>query len=79
MHGNSRYEDTPGNGSVYVLTPWSSLVELQTIPHGHYYPANSESNVWVPKKMVKQIYIKKSLVHAVCAIPDFFQIIKEFE
>lgn len=50
VHGNSRYEDTPGNGSVYVLTPWGSLVELQIIPHGHYYPANSETNVWVPKK-----------------------------
>lgn len=50
VHGNSRYEDTPGNGSVYVSPPWGGLIELQTIPQGHYYPAASESQVWSPLK-----------------------------
>lgn len=35
IHGNSRYEDSPGNGSVYVKAPWGMLIELQTIPNGH--------------------------------------------
>lgn len=49
VHGNSRYEDTPGNGSVYVRAPWGTLIELQTIPNGHYYPDDSQSQVWMPK------------------------------
>ncbi|YAL83984.1 VOC family protein [Dermacoccaceae bacterium W4C1] len=48
VHGNSRYEDSPGNGSVYVRAPWGTLVELQTIPQGHYYPEDSQSQVWMP-------------------------------
>lgn len=48
VHGNSRYEDSPGNGSVYVKAPWGMLIELQTIPAGHYYPDDSESPVWMP-------------------------------
>ena len=48
VHANSRYEDTPGNGSVYVLAPWGTIIELQTIPNGHYHPADSEAEVWTP-------------------------------
>ncbi len=50
VHGNSRYEDSPGNGSVYVRAPWGTLIELQTIPEGYYYPADSEAEVWTPPK-----------------------------
>ena len=28
-HSNTRYEDTEGNQTVYVKTPWGSLIELQ--------------------------------------------------
>ncbi|WP_343826688.1 VOC family protein [Falsarthrobacter nasiphocae] len=48
VHGNGRYEDTPGNGGVYAKAPWGMLIELQTIPEGHYYPESSESEVWMP-------------------------------
>lgn len=48
VHENSRHEDSPGNGSVYVKAPWGMLIELQTIPGGHYYPPDSESDVWMP-------------------------------
>ncbi|MDN5570237.1 MAG: VOC family protein [Propionibacteriaceae bacterium] len=48
VHPNSRYEDSPGNGSVYVRAPWGMLIELQTIPRGHYYPKDSEAEVWMP-------------------------------
>lgn len=48
VHGNSRHEDTPGNGSVYVVPPWGGLIELQTIPGGNYYPADSEAQAWTP-------------------------------
>lgn len=48
VHGTSRYEDTPGSGSVYVQSPWGMLIELQTIPEGHYYPEDSQSPVWMP-------------------------------
>lgn len=48
VHGNSRHEDTEGNGSVYVKAPWGMLIELQTIPNGHYYPADSQADVWMP-------------------------------
>lgn len=48
VHGNSRHEDTPGNGSVYAITPWGGLIELQTIPGGFYYPDDSETEVWLP-------------------------------
>ncbi|MCD9028377.1 VOC family protein [Luteimonas sp. BDR2-5] len=50
VHGNSRYEDTPGNGSVYARAPWGSLIELQSIPGGYYYPPDSESEVWLPPR-----------------------------
>lgn len=50
VHGNSRYEDTPGNGSVYVRAPWGTLFELQTIPEGHYYPRDSQADVWMPER-----------------------------
>lgn len=49
IHGNSRHEDSPGNGSVYVRAPWGMLVELQTIPQGHYYGPDSEAEVWMPQ------------------------------
>lgn len=49
VHGNSRHEDTPGNGSVYVRSPWGMLIELQTIPGGHYYPEDSDTRVWMPE------------------------------
>lgn len=48
VHGNSRHEDTPGNGSVYVRPPWGGLVELQTIPGGNYYPDGSQAEAWLP-------------------------------
>lgn len=48
VHGNSRHEDTEGNGSVYVRAPWGMLIELQTIPNGHYYPQGSPVRVWMP-------------------------------
>lgn len=48
VHENSRYEDSEGNGSVYVTAPWGMLVELQTIPAGHYYPEGSAARVWMP-------------------------------
>lgn len=51
VHGNSRYEDTPGNGSVYGKAPWGTLIELQSIPGGHYYPDKSETQVWTPPKL----------------------------
>mgnify|MGYP001760424027 CR=1 FL=1 len=47
-HGNSRHEDTEGNGSVYVKAPWGMLIELQALPHGHYYGEDSEADVWTP-------------------------------
>lgn len=50
VHGNSRHEDTPGNGSVYVRPPWGGLIELQTIPAGNYYPEGSEADAWMPSK-----------------------------
>lgn len=49
VHENSRFEDTPGNGSVYVRAPWGMLIELQTIPGGNYYPEDSEAEVWMPE------------------------------
>ncbi|WP_213014785.1 VOC family protein [Acinetobacter rathckeae] len=32
LHENSKHEDTPNNASIYTLTPWHMLIELQTIP-----------------------------------------------
>lgn len=49
VHENSRYEDSDGNGSVYVEAPWGMLIELQTIPAGHYYPDGSSARVWMPE------------------------------
>lgn len=48
VHENSRHEDSEGNGSVYVKAPWGMLVELQTIPAGHYYPEGSTTRVCMP-------------------------------
>lgn len=49
IHGNSRHEDTDGNASVYFKTPWGSLIELQSIPKGYYYPNDSEAETWIPE------------------------------
>lgn len=48
-HANTRYEDTAGNQTVYIKTPWGSLIELQTVPNGFYYPENSEATVFIPE------------------------------
>lgn len=50
VHGNSRYEDSEGNGSVYVRPPWGGLIELQSIPGGNYYPDDSEAEAWLPRE-----------------------------
>ncbi|WP_180536403.1 VOC family protein [Staphylococcus haemolyticus] len=50
-HVNTKYEDTEGNQTVYVKSPWGSLIELQTVPNGFYYPDDSETEVFVPKKV----------------------------
>ena len=50
-HVNTKYEDTEGNQTVYVKSPWGSLIELQTVPNGFYYPYDSEAEVFVPKKV----------------------------
>lgn len=50
IHGNSTFEDTPGNASVYVRAPWGFLIELQTYPEGLYYPDDSESPRWTPPR-----------------------------
>lgn len=50
VHGNSRHEDTKDNASVYFRAPWGSLIELQSIPHGYYYPDDSEAKTWMPEK-----------------------------
>lgn len=31
-----------------MKTPWGSLIELQTIPNGYYYPKDSEASVFIP-------------------------------
>lgn len=49
VHGNSRHEDTKDNASVYFHTPWGSLIELQSIPNGYYYPEDSEAETWIPE------------------------------
>lgn len=50
VHGNSRYEDTAGNGSVYGVAPWGMLIELQAYPNGLYYPDNAEVKRWTPSQ-----------------------------
>lgn len=50
VHQNSKHEDTENSASVYFRTPWGSLVELQSIPNGYYYPDYSEAETWVPAK-----------------------------
>ena len=50
VHGNWRYEDTPGNASVYARAPWGTLIELQSIPGGYYYPQDAEAEVWLPPR-----------------------------
>lgn len=50
-HLNTRYEDTEDNLTVYVKTPWGSLIELQTIPNCYYYPPDSEAHVFIPNKI----------------------------
>lgn len=47
-HDNSRHEDTPGNASVYVRAPWGSIIELQSLPNGHWYGPGSQAEVWTP-------------------------------
>lgn len=49
VHGNSRHEDTESSASVYFYTPWGSLIELQSIPNGYYYPNESEAEAWIPE------------------------------
>lgn len=49
IHGNSRHEDTEDNASVYFQAPWGSLIELQSIPNGYYYPDDSEADTWIPE------------------------------
>ncbi|MDH9160765.1 MULTISPECIES: VOC family protein [Staphylococcus] len=49
-HANTKYEDTKDNKTVYVRAPWGSLIELQTIPNGYYYPEDSEAEVFIPEK-----------------------------
>lgn len=49
VHQNSRHEDTENSTSVYFFTPWGSLIELQSVPNGYYYPDNSEAKIWVPE------------------------------
>lgn len=50
-HLNTRYEDTNDNQTVYIKTPWGSLIELQTIPNGYYYPPDSETEVYIPNEI----------------------------
>ncbi|UDI77127.1 VOC family protein [Staphylococcus taiwanensis] len=52
-HANTKYEDTEGNRTVYIKTPWNSLIELQTVPNGFYYPEDSEADVFIPEKVNK--------------------------
>ncbi len=47
-HPNCRHEDTPGNASVYLRAPWGSIIELQTLPGGHWYGTGSEVELWTP-------------------------------
>ncbi len=49
VHENSRHEDTENNASVYFQAPWGSLIELQSIPNGYYYPDDSEADTWMPE------------------------------
>lgn len=49
-HVNTKYEDTEGNQTVYVKSPWGSLIELQTVPNGFYYPYDSEAEVLCRKR-----------------------------
>ncbi|WP_253202394.1 VOC family protein [Acinetobacter soli] len=51
LHSNSKHEDTPGNASIYTLSPWGMLIELQTIPNGYYYNKDSEAEAWCPSKL----------------------------
>ena len=48
-HVNTKYEDTEGNQTVYVKSPWGSLIELQTVPNGFYYPYDSERSFCAEK------------------------------
>lgn len=50
VHGNSPHEATEGNASVYVRAPWGTLFELQSLPNGHWYGADSETAVWTPPR-----------------------------
>nr|WP_281479675.1 VOC family protein [Wohlfahrtiimonas chitiniclastica] len=50
IHGNSRHEDSEGNGSIYALSPWGMLIELQSIPNGYYYDEDSEATAWLPAR-----------------------------
>ena len=48
-HSNTKYENTENNKTVYIRAPWGSLIELQTVPNGFYYPKDSEAKVFIPK------------------------------
>lgn len=50
-HSNIKYEDTDDNQTVYVRTPWGTLIELQTIPNGYYYPPDREAELFTPQKL----------------------------
>ncbi|WP_130803851.1 VOC family protein [Acinetobacter ihumii] len=50
LHDNSRHEDSAGSASIYALSPWGMLIELQTIPNGYYYDEDSEATAWVPAR-----------------------------
>lgn len=50
LHDNSRHEDTVGSASIYALSPWGMLIELQTIPNGYYYDQKSEATAWIPTR-----------------------------
>ncbi|ATN03920.1 MULTISPECIES: hypothetical protein [Bacillati] len=47
-HDNSTYEDSKGSKSVYIKASFNTLIELQAIPNGYYYPKDSESEVFIP-------------------------------
>lgn len=41
-------EDSKGSKSVYIKASFNTLIELQAIPNGYYYPKDSESEVFIP-------------------------------
>ncbi|MFC3903125.1 Catechol 2,3-dioxygenase [Acinetobacter marinus] len=51
LHDNSRHEDSEGSSSIYTLSPWGMLIELQSIPNGYYYDEHSEATAWIPQRL----------------------------